>query len=129
MRGAQLRSCPALGSDASEKHASFGAGDRAPHRVDHIGVDREGGDPDSHEVVGELRPVGGRLAAERRADAGFLAGADDAGDGVEDGGVGLVEQAALVTTKPGGTSSPAAVSSPRLAPFPPARSALPTPKS
>ncbi len=45
-----------------------------------------------HEVLGELRPVRRRLPAERGRDAGLPGGGDDAGDGVEDGGVGLVEE-------------------------------------
>ena len=43
-------------------------------------------------MLGELGPVRRCLAAQRRGDPGVAAGADDPGDGVEHGGVGLVEQ-------------------------------------
>jgi hypothetical protein len=45
-----------------------------------------------HEVLGELGSVRRCLPAQRRGDAGLTASADDPGDGVEHGIVGLVEQ-------------------------------------
>ena len=45
-----------------------------------------------HQLLGVLGSIRRRLAAERGADAGLLAGANDASDGVEDGRVGFIEQ-------------------------------------
>jgi len=75
-----------------EEDPALRGGDDGPGAVHGAGVHRHRGDPQAHEVLGELGAVGGGLAAQRRGDAGLAGPGDDAGDGVEHGLVGLVEQ-------------------------------------
>ena len=47
-----------------QQDSALGAGHDSSGPVDRIGIDRDGGDAEAHEVLGELRAVRGCLTAE-----------------------------------------------------------------
>ena len=66
LRSGRCRHGPASGF---EQQPPLGGGDGPARPVDRVGVDRDRRDAEAHEVLGELRPVRRRLAAQRRGDA------------------------------------------------------------
>ena len=60
---------------ASNRTRRSARADDASGRVDRVGVHRDRGDAEAHEVLGELGPVRRRLAAQRRGDAARRGGA------------------------------------------------------
>ena len=80
--------------DVIEQQPLLGRREMPSGRAHGVGVDRDRRDAHGHQLLGELGPVRGGLAAQRRGDVAGPGAGHDLADGVEHGSVGLVEQLA-----------------------------------